>query len=227
MKSQIITLGGGNLSGSMKDYLLSLFETKPKVCFIPTASGNSKFAIADFYKFFPHNSTHITFSKKGSFKRYRKKLLKQDVIFVGGGNTIYLIAILKKYKIDEILKEAYDKGIVLCGVSAGMNCWFEEFATDSLVEGYIAPFKKGLGFLRGSSCPHYDAPVYRRAFNYFIKKGILNSGFGADGGVALHFIDGKLENVVSSEYRAKGYSVTKEEEKTLITRFIGRYRNFV
>jgi|WetSurMetagenome_2_1015567.scaffolds.fasta_scaffold30938_5 dipeptidase E len=228
MKTQILSLGGGNFSGKMKDYLLSISKSSPKICLLPTASGNDKGLIKNFYNIYPHNSTHLSITPKTSKKRIREKLLESDIILVTGGNTIYLLDAWKAVGADKILKEAFNSGIVLAGVSAGMNCWFEEFATDSLYKNYIAPFKEGLGFIKGSSCPHYNYPPYRKAFNYFIDNKMLKEGFGAEGGVALHFVNGKLENIVSSQYRAKGFSKTISKEQTLMTRFLGqsKYRSF-
>jgi len=228
MKTQILSLGGGSFSGKMKDYLLSISKPNPKICLLPTASGNDAGLIRNFYNLYPHNSTHLSIGPKTPKSLIREKLLGSDVILVTGGNTIYLLKVWNIKGVDKILKEAYDKGTVLAGVSAGMNCWFEEFATDSLYKDYIAPFREGLGFLKGSSCPHYNALAYRRAFGYFIDNKMLKEGVGAEGGVALHFVDGKLENAVSTRYKAKGFVRTANSERTLETRFIGqsKYRNF-
>ena len=87
--------------------------------------------------------------------------LAQDVIFVGGGNTANMLAVWRVHGFDAILREAWERGVVLCGWSAGMICWFEAGVTDSFgpqLEG----MRDGLGFLPGSACPHYDSEERRR-----------------------------------------------------------------
>jgi len=107
-------------------------------------------------------------------------VLSQDVIWVGGGNTASLLAVWRAHGLDLVLREAWEQGVVLCGVSAGMNCWFEGSTTDSFGPT-LAPLKDGLGILAGSCCPHYDSneqrrPIYRGA----VDRGELGPGYAAD-----------------------------------------------
>ena len=83
------------------------------------------------------------------------------MIYVGGGNTVSLLAVWRAHGLDTILQDALAGGAVLCGVSAGMNCWFEASVTDSFGPA-LAPLDDGLGFIVGSACPHYDADEHRR-----------------------------------------------------------------
>jgi peptidase E len=229
MKTQIVTLGGGGFSGDrnnlLDDFILSLANSRrPQICFLPTASADNIEYVKRFYYYFPEYRaipTHLLINETSSVKEIARVLLGQEIIYVGGGNTIYLLKVWKKFGVDKILMEAYQRGIVLAGMSAGMNCWFEEFATDSMIEGSIVPFKKGLGFIKGSACPHYNNESYRRAYNYYIQEGFLKEGTGADEGVGLYYLNGKLTKAVSSNYLGRAYKVTAKYEKPYRTDFLG------
>ena len=106
-----------------------------------------------------------------------------------------------------IFGQAYEKGIILAGISAGANCWLEQGITDPL----NAPLYglDCLGFLSGSFCPHYDGETKRRpAYQRLIHEQKVKSGYGVDDGVAMHFINGALHQIVSSRPSAKAYSVS-------------------
>jgi len=90
---------------------------------------------------------------------WREHLLAQDIIYVGGGNTRSMICLWREWGADEVLREAYEAGILLCGVSAGAICWFEQGVTDSVWPLGVLPC---LGLLPGSCCPHYDSEAERR-----------------------------------------------------------------
>src|ERR671933_486869 len=97
-------------------------------------------------------------------------------------------------------------GIVLCGWSAGMICWFEAGVTDSFgpqLEG----LRDGLGFLPGSACPHYDGEERRRPVYTELVRGGFPAGYAADDGVGVHFVGTELHAVVASEPRATAYRV--------------------
>jgi dipeptidase E len=116
--------------------------------------------------------------------------------------------------------------VVLCGVSAGMNCWFEQSVTDSFDTRTLAPLSDGLGLLPGSSCPHYDGEEHRRpAFHRFIGSGALSGGWAADDGAALVFLGTTLNEVVSSRASAAAYRVDKTDsgvsEQQLAARHLG------
>ena len=104
-------------------------------------------------------------------------LLSQDVIYVGGGNTANMLAIWRLHGVDVVLREAWSRGIVLAGVSAGANCWFEACSTDSFGPD-LAPLNDGLGFLAGSFCPHYDGEVLRKpTYERWVAEGVLPAGY--------------------------------------------------
>jgi peptidase E len=152
----------------------------------------------------------------------RKHLLEQDIIYVGGGNTANALAVWRVHGIDRALREAWRRGIVLCGVSAGMICWFECSVTDSF--GPLAALKDGLGFLPGSACPHYDGEAHRRpTYHRLIRRG-FPAGHAADDGAALHFVGRKLYRCISSRSNARVYRLerigSKVREVPLPTHFL-------
>jgi dipeptidase E len=229
---QIIALGGGGFSMEPDNPLLDLYilaQTKkqnPKVCFVPTASGDSENYISRFYKSFEsHNCapSHLSLFSPPS-RDLEDYVMDKDVIYVGGGNTKNLIALWKDWSLDAILKKAWQDGIVMAGISAGSICWFEAGVTDSLGEG-LEPLKS-LGFLKGSNCPHYDGEADRRpTYQRLVSAGQIPGGLAADDGAALHFIGSELHKAVSSRREAKAYQVDliegKLKEEVLNTEYLG------
>jgi dipeptidase E len=226
---QIVALGGGGFSMEpenrhLDEYLLSLSAAvRPRICFVPTASGDS----SDYCQKFSDAFTDLN-SEPTVFSLFRSQtwtgspeemLLDQDIIFVGGGSTANMLILWRAWGIDEILRKAYEEGIILSGISAGANCWFEQCSTDSLGPG--TNVLDGLGWLTGSFTPHYDGEAERRSsLRKFIDEGIMTPGYAADDGVAIHFINESLYRVVSSRRNAKGYHVTEEGEFELETKFL-------
>jgi dipeptidase E len=197
----------------------------PRVCFLPTASGDPDNYIQAFHARYDGlaEASHLNlFLRK--VKDLRAFLLSQDVIYVGGGNTANMLAIWRVHGVDIILREAYDAGIVMCGTSAGSLCWFECGVTDSFGLD-LAPLNDGLGFIQGSNCPHYDSEALRQPqYRKFIMEG-FPAGYAADDGAALHFINGAFYEAVSSKPSARAFEVHKQgdavAEKQLEVRFLG------
>lgn len=224
-------MGGGGFSMEPRNTLLDDFilgltrRERPRVCFLPTASGDASQYITNFYGAFPPSraeASHLPLFTRTPGEP-RDLLLAQDVIYVGGGNTANALLVWRLHGIDAILRQAWVRGIVLCGVSAGMICWFECCCTDSF--GPLAPLRDGLGFLPGSACPHYDGEIDRRPrYQQMIREG-LPGGWAADDGAALHFTDTTLVESVSSRPQAKAYRVDLADgeivERELPTRFLG------
>jgi dipeptidase E len=228
----IVALGGGGFSMEpddplLDDYILSLTgKPKPKVCFVPTAAGDHEGYVQKFYDAFPAERAEA--SSLSLFKRtitdLREFVLAQDVIYVGGGSTANLLAVWRAHGLDAILREAWESGVVLCGVSAGALCWFESGSTDSFGSG-LSPLRDCLGFLPGSFCPHYDGEALRRpTYHQFIADG-LPDGYAADDSAALHFAGTELVEVLSSQPNAQAYRVERHgdsvTETPLATRFLG------
>jgi dipeptidase E len=154
-------------------------------------------------------------------------VLAQDVIYVGGGNTANLLAVWRTHGLDRVLRRAWEEGVVLCGVSAGMNCWFEASVTDSFNVERLAPLRDGLGLLPGSACPHYDGEEQRRAaYMALVGTGELPDGWAADDGAALVFDGPELAEVVASRPQAGAFRVERTpngeaRERALTARYLG------
>jgi peptidase E len=214
---QIIAMGGGGFSMEPENLLLDQYVLSitgvatPKVCFVGTASGDAQSYIDKFYASFETlNCSPSTLSLfMPPTTDLRDFVLEKDVIYVGGGNTRNLVVLWREWGLDAILREAWQSGVVMTGLSAGSLCWFEEGVSDSVVPGDLAPIKC-VGFLKGSHCPHYDGePERRPAYHRFVQEGKLGAGYAADDGAALHFIGDELAGVVSSRETAKAYSVRR------------------
>jgi peptidase E len=225
---QIIAMGGGGFSmepenKKLDHYILAQSKTeKPNICFIPTASGDAEGYIERFYKAFETENcvpTHLSlFTPPVNLKEF---VAKQDIFYVGGGNTKNLLVLWKEWGLDTLLKQAYYEGKILAGLSAGSLCWFEEGVTDS-----FGPLRglKCLGLLPGSHCPHYDGEKERRpTYHKLIEEG-SKPGYAADDGAALHFINGNFHRAISSRKKARAYYVQlkgkKVEETVLETHFL-------
>jgi peptidase E len=131
-------------------------------------------------------------------------LLHQDVIYVGGGNTKSLLAVWRDWGAAEVLREAWEAGIVLAGVSAGAICWFEQGLTDSFADG-LRPLA-GLGFLPGSCCPHYDGEVQRRpSYHRLLAAGEIAAGIAIEDWTGVHFKGTEIHRVVASKRGARAY----------------------
>jgi peptidase E len=140
-------------------------------------------------------------------------LLENDIIYAGGGNTRSMLAVWREWGLDTILRKAWEQGILLAGISAGGVCWFEEALSDYVPGEYNK--LTCLGFLPGSSCPHYDSePDRKPIFRRMIFAGELAPGIAADDGVALHYAGTELLRVVSSRPQARAYRISRNSENT-------------
>lgn len=178
---------------------------EPAVAFLPTASGDADSYIVRFYTAYLELScrpSHLSFFRRTP--DLRSYLLAQDVIYVGGGNTKSMLAVWREWALPEILREAWESGIVLAGISAGAICWFEQGVTDSYADQLRA--LDCLGFLPGSCCPHYDGEAERRpAFHRLLRDGEIAPGFAIDDGAAIHFINHDVHRVIASRREATAY----------------------
>ena len=169
MDKQIIAIGGGGFGrnpgiGIIEQYILDQSDKDtPNICFIPTATGDNEAYKVSYYATMTKlncNPTHLDFFKRTP--NLDKLIQKQDVIFVGGGNTKSMLAVWRDWNLDNILKKAYESGTIMSGVSAGAICWFEKGITDSWKDHQsIIPC---LGFVKGVCCPHYDEEPERIPF---------------------------------------------------------------
>lgn len=224
---QIIAIGGGTFGGiefgatqtentKMERYLIEQTQQQnPKVCFLPQASVEDKSYVVRFYETFSWLGAKPSWiSLFGRVeKTWKEKLLAQDLIFVGGGNTRSMLALWREWGLDQVLKEAYQQGTVLAGVSAGAICWFEECITDSV---WPLGALKGLGFLKGSCCPHYDSePERRPTFLSKVKAGEVIPGIALEDNTGAHYVAGTLKTVVSTKENKKAYLVSSQGEDNI------------
>jgi len=211
-RRQIVAMGGGSFAaepaGSRLDaYVLALTgKPRPKICFLPTASGDAATYTTKFYEAFGERAEAV---HVGLFGRPRTDmaalLTSQDIVYVGGGNTANMLAVWRVHGVDRMLKAAWERGVILTGVSAGMICWFEAGVTDSF--GPLAALRDGLGFLSGSACPHYDGETDRRPTYQGLVRAGFPEGYAADDGAALHFAGTALEACVAGRPGARVYRV--------------------
>jgi peptidase E len=220
----IVAMGGGGFSMEpddprMDDFVLSLARRQPAhICFVPTASGDAATYVAKFYRAFGGRAcaaTDLTLFGSSALPRrpagtndLASFVLAQDVIYVGGGNTANLLALWRTHGLDRVFRAAWEQGVVLSGLSAGMLCWFEASVTDSF--GGLARLDDGIGLLKGSACPHYDGePTRRPAYRELIGAG-FPAGYGVDNGAALHFVGETLAEVVTTRAGACAYRVRRD-----------------
>jgi len=234
----IVAMGGGGFSMEtqnrlLDDFILSLSPRQPaRVCFVPTASADSATYLVNFYRAFSGRAiaTDLTLFEAPSLTRRPANtseigayLAEQDVIYVGGGNTANLLAMWRVHDLDQHLREAWNRGAVLCGVSAGMLCWFRGGVTDSF--GALDALHDGLGFLDATACPHYDGEAQRRpTYHRLIREG-FPAGYAADDYAALHFQGTEFIEAISSQPQAAAYRVElvngEVRETRLPTRYLG------
>jgi len=216
-------MGGGGFTAVPENPALELYalsqtrKSNPSVCFLPTASGDAPTYIAKFYAAFARlrcRPTHISFFERTP--NLRDILLSQDLIYVGGGNTKSMLAVWREWDVPNILRRAWNSGIVLAGISAGAICWFESGVTDSWAV-HLAPLRC-LGWLPGACCPHYDGEAERRpTVHRFVAKGIVPEMLTLDDGAAAHFVGRKLKRLVCSHTNAGAYLVRREGRNVIET----------
>ncbi len=230
MLRQIVAFGGGGFSMEsgnplLDDYVLGLTEARrPRVCFMPAASGDADHYIVRFYRAFPADrceASHISlFRREQGPEDLRAHLLEQDLIYVGGGSVVSLLGVWRAHGIDAILREAWERGVVLCGLSAGSLCWFSDAVT-----GFHGALRavEGLGLLPFSNCVHYEPrSSRRRAYHDFLRSG-MRPGYAAEDGAALHFVGSELRRVVASRPEARGYRLDAMGERVVEMRIATAY----
>lgn len=233
---QIIAMGGGGFSMEPENPLLDQYileqaqSNRPKVCFISTASGDADGYIQRFYHSFenhPCRPSHLSLFKNTPHD-LEDYILEKDILYVGGGNTRNMLVLWQEWNLDQYIKKAWENHVILAGLSAGAICWFEEGVTDSL-PGELTRLEC-LGFLKGSSCPHYDGEADRRtSYHRLLKNKEINGGIAMDDGVAVHYKDEQIFGVVSSRPLARAYQVTCADQEVteieMIPTYLGNGRN--
>ena len=214
----IVAIGGGGFGrslGSLKieKYIISLVSKKrPRVCFIPTASGDSNLYKLNFYRAFSQLdciTSHIDFFSRT--ENLEEKVLTQDIIYVGGGNTKSMLAVWKEWNLNKILKIAYEKGVVMSGVSAGAICWFDKGITDSFSNKL--EIIDCLGIVKGIACPHFDEEKEREPFvNEVIRRQRINSCICIEGYCALHINNDSNYKSINFGKNKKCLKIFKEKD---------------
>jgi peptidase E len=208
------------------DYALSLAgKTTPRLCFLTTAGGDSDSEIAAYYRAFAGRDdvmvSNLELFLMPNVDDPAAHLLAQDVIWVSGGSVANLLAVWQVHGLDDVFREAWERGIVLAGVSAGSICWHQGGTTDSFgLE--LRAVTNGLGLLPFSNGVHYDSEERRRpTYQRLIGDGTLGDGYASDDGVGLHYVGTELREVVSQKPGACGYRVERtgsgEVKETTLT----------
>jgi dipeptidase E len=215
-----ILIAGGGYGTAFIRYMAQLTgKARPKLLYLPTASADSANGVITWYR----NCAPLTVepSHQNSFiasnsqtRSWEDVLLSVDGIVCSGGNTLNQQAIWKAQGIDVILRQAWDRGIVLGGASAGSLCWFEEGTTDSRPKELS--IVQCLGFLKGSHSPHYDAePGRRPLYQKLIASGEMKPGYACDNDAGIYFEDNAIKRIVSTRAAAKVYYVTAQNGKAV------------
>jgi peptidase E len=204
-------------------------QAKPRLCVLNTAVGDdpgSYLRVYDRLAQTPVQVRHLALFPMPNVADPEDLLMSQDVIFVGGGSVANMVAVWRVHGIDEIMRKAWQAGIVLAGSSAGGICWFEGGTTDSF-GAKLRPFTDGLGMLAGSFCPHFNSEPERRPFYLrLVADGTLPGGIACDDGAAAHYVDETLAELVADRPGASAYRVAADgagsaADTPLDTRFLG------
>lgn len=231
MTKKIVAIGGGEIAKhetlTIDKRIIKLTGKKrPKVLFIPTASSDDESYCQKVFKYYGEElgcKVSILYLCSGivSKKEIKNSILGADIIYVGGGNTLKMMKIWRRLGVDKLLKKAWAHGIVLCGISAGAMCWFESGHSDSM--SFYDPKKwdyikvRGLGFLKGTMCPHYnggtDGVLREKKFKAMIRK---NGGMGIaiDEGCAIEFTD-KSYKIISTKVGSGAFKVFRKNGKVV------------
>ncbi|MCH7323750.1 peptidase E [Solibacillus sp. MA9] len=190
MNRHILAISGGGFSeqqnAAIDQYLIQLTQKNApvKIAFIATASNDNPHYIEKFHTSFQlHETTHIT---QQDFHRQdiQHIINAQDILYVGGGNTKYMLDCWNAAGFDGVLKNAYAEGIILAGVSAGAMCWFETCYSE--VDGRFIQFE-GLGLLKGAFCPHYQESERQKLFDTWASTHNIVPSYTLTDNENLHF----------------------------------------
>ena len=200
----IVAIGGGSIRRLEtepidREIIALTSSSRPRALFVPTASSDSATYCRHFHHAYRETYGCVTdelllLGRTPDPAVVRDKIERADIVYVGGGNTLKMMRRWRRLGVDELMRDAFDRGAVLCGVSAGAICWFERGHSDSMAFydrerwKYIAV--TGLGLVEGMVCPHYNGRTYgvprRRDFRAMMeRKG--GRGLGIDNHCAVVF----------------------------------------
>ena len=226
MDKHIIAIGGGGFgrnpgNGIIEQYILDQSNSKkPNICFIPTATGDDESYKVSYYATLSKlncNPTHLDFFKRTP--NLEKLIDDQDIIFVGGGNTKSMLSVWREWGLDKILKNAFENGTIMSGVSAGAICWFEKGVTDSWAEKL--EIMDCMGFTKGNCCPHYDEePERKPSLSKFIETKEIFNCYAIEGGCALHIKNDAVYTAISFRGKKNSYLVKQLNNKIIETKLL-------
>ncbi len=208
---KVFAFGGGRDKNILRFMIQLTGKENPKIAFVPTATGDSIISVNSWYAYCEDTNIRPyvlrTFiSSYDTKESFEETIMKMDAIYVGGGNTLNMLAIWKAHGIDASLRKAYEKGILMTGASAGSLCWFQSGTTDSRPKDLSQI--ECMGWLKGSHCPHYNVEEFRRpVYQDLIKKGVLPPGYACDNLSGVYFENEKMVKCVSFQEKARSYYV--------------------
>jgi dipeptidase E len=228
---RILALGGHEFdrrvgNDAISDLIVELADSpRPRICLLPTASGDPDDQIARFRRAFAERECVpevISLFRLGENPvDLREELLGQDVIYAGGGSMLNLVAIWRAHGLDEIMRECWQAGILICGQSAGAMIWFQGGITSSQGEPGVA---SGLGLLPGSACVHYlSEPVRRRRFLRAIAAGELEPGLGLEDQTGALFEGTELAETISARDGAEVWDASLDGGEVVETELRSRH----
>lgn len=238
MRKIIVAIGGGLIrtrgTAAIDREIIRLSHRKhPRLLFIPTASSDAErywVRVRDYFGDYLRCRTDVLLliKERPSAEEIRRKIMWADIVYVGGGNTLQMMKVWRRYGVDTLLRQAYERGTVLSGISAGAICWFQSGHSDSL--SFYNPQKwkyikvKGLGLVPGTFCPHYNSMTRgiprRKEFREMIGR-TGGVGLGVENNCAIVFVGGALYEVVRSRSYSHAYLLRKQAGKVMAQRIAG------
>ena len=219
IEKKIIAIGGGGfthqLDQSLDQFVIDkLKKTNNKIGFLATASKDDEKKISLFYKRFENTDFELShFNLTTNINGFSEWIMSKDLVYIGGGNTVFMLEIWRKNKLEHIFKEAYEKGIILSGISAGAVCWFDWILSDAVGPGFNP--LRGINLISGSCTPHSSNIERINQFESDIKSNKLPQVVAIDDGVAVVFVDGKPTEVYSSRKNHTAYFLNKDKKINL------------
>jgi peptidase E len=191
----------------------------PRLCFVSTAIGDQRDYLAATYAAFAGSDlrvSHLALFPMPNVEDVRAHLLGQDVIWVGGGSVANLLAVWRVHGLDEIMRECWEAGVVLGGVSAGSLCWHVGGTTDSFGPK-LQPVTNGLALLPYANGVHYDSEDQRRPLLHrLVADGTLPTAYATDDGVGLHYRGTELIEALTEEAGQAAYRVERAADGAVV-----------
>lgn len=227
MNKRIIAIGGGEIKNKetleidrfiAEEAKKAAGERRAVGLFVPTASHDCMPYYNTFHKVYTgiyglKTDVALTVNREIDLEKMRSKFEKADFIYVGGGNTVFMIESWKETGLLALIKEAYERGTLIAGLSAGAICWFEDMYSDSVVEGDYSMYK-GLGWIKGKISPHYDERMLD-----FDKIVLYNRdcAWGVENNAALEIVNGEPVRSITGGGRVYRLDASSGErvEKTI------------